>query len=368
MGSEFLGHHSHLMKKGKSPGISLGDVARKAGISRTAAGYALQNRPGVSSETRQRVMRIAKQLGYIPDARIGVWMARVRESKSKDLLPIAWLNTSHEEDAWRKYKFHTPFLEGARDRALQLGYRLEEFWVHQPGLTLRRLSQILYQRGIEGAIVTPPARHLRLNWNHLAGVALGGALLAPRLHRVGSDDNFNLLLVLKMLKRSGYRRIGICLMTFADRVSHHIFRAVANDYLAQTCREDRIPSLFYAHEDAEAQKKLALWLRRNRPEVIVCSSNKFISWIQGIGLRVPEDIGLVHLAIDDDVPDWAGIHSNRHSMGVAAAEQVAYLIQNRQFGVPRTPFALGIRGHWQHGSTLQAKPLPLTGKRALAAR
>ena len=77
-------------------------------------------------------------------------------------------------------------------------------------MTMKRVSQILYQRGIEGAIVTHPARHLRLNWNHLAAVSLEGALLAPRLHRVMSDMFFNLLLALKMVKRSGYRRIGIC--------------------------------------------------------------------------------------------------------------------------------------------------------------
>jgi LacI family transcriptional regulator len=338
--------------KRKSEVPSLGDVAREAGISRTAAGYALQNRPGVSPATRQRVARIARELGYIPDPRMAAWMSRVRENKTKDLIPIAWLNTTYEQDAWRKYKFHSPFLEGARERCLQLGYRLDEIWTRQPGVTMRRVSQILYQRGIEGAIVTYPARHFQLKWDHLAGIALGGALLAPRLHRVMPDNNYNLLLTLKMLRRYGYRRIGICLMHFVDRLSHHVFRSIANDFLLAVPKSDQVPPLFYLQGDAVLAKQLTTWMRRYRPDAIVGFDNKLLEWVQTNGDCVPEDIGIVSLAIDDDILDWAGIYSHRYRIGRTAAEQVISLIQNRQFGVPDSPFTILIPGEWRPGRTL----------------
>jgi len=94
------------MKKKKSSRASLGDVARVAKISKVAASFALKNRPGVSKATRERVLRIARQLGYAPDARAAVLMASVRGAKTKELLPIAWLNTDREKDAWQKYKFY----------------------------------------------------------------------------------------------------------------------------------------------------------------------------------------------------------------------------------------------------------------------
>ncbi len=162
------------MKKKKSSRVSIRDVARAAGISKSTASYALRNHPGINKATRERVLRIAKRIGYIPDARIASWMASVRDAKSKDLLPIAWLNThsmEDEEDVWRRHKFLSPWLEGARDRCRQLGYRLDEIWTHQPGMTMRRVSQILYQRGIEGVIVTFPARHIHLQWDRLACAA-----------------------------------------------------------------------------------------------------------------------------------------------------------------------------------------------------
>jgi hypothetical protein len=46
------------------------------------------------------------------------------------------------------------YLQGARERCRQLGYRLEEIWANEPDMTMRRLSQILYQRSIEGVVVT----------------------------------------------------------------------------------------------------------------------------------------------------------------------------------------------------------------------
>lgn len=43
---------------------TLDDLARAAGISRTAASYALNYQPGVSDETRQHVLKVAARIGY----------------------------------------------------------------------------------------------------------------------------------------------------------------------------------------------------------------------------------------------------------------------------------------------------------------
>jgi DNA-binding LacI/PurR family transcriptional regulator len=43
---------------------TIGDIARRAGLSKAAVSYALNGRPGVSEETRDRVSRIAHALGW----------------------------------------------------------------------------------------------------------------------------------------------------------------------------------------------------------------------------------------------------------------------------------------------------------------
>ncbi len=357
------------VKSGKSTKASLGDVAKAVGMSKATVSYALRNYPSISLETRQRIQRIAQQVGYSPDARMASWMAKLQKTRSKELLPIAWLNTDEKgEDVWRRHKFLSPYLEGARERCLLLGYRIEEFWALEPGMTIHRLSDILYHRGIQGVIVTYPARHLRLRWEHLAGVGLGGSLLAPRIHQVAPDLNFNLTLTHKLLRRYGYRRIGICASDWTDRFSHRMFRSLAHQLFASVPPADRIPPLFYPGEHganaAIAFKLLKTWVQRYQPEVIICSSNLIQSWLLDLNLRVPEDVGLVHLSLDDDVLDWAGIHSNKKEIGATAAEWVISMVQNHRFGVPAASLTTLVRGSWQHGKTLR---IPQTGTRGLAS-
>jgi LacI family transcriptional regulator len=343
------------MKKKKISRVSAADIAQAAGVSKSTVGYVLRNQAGPSRETRERVQKVAQKLGYVPDARIASWMARVRGAKSKEFLPIAWLNTNVERDAWHKYSFLSPLLEGARERCEQLGYRLEEIWALQPGMTMKRTAAILYQRGIEGVIVTPRATHVRLNWNNLAGVALGAELLAPQLHRVGPDVTFNLLLTLKLVKRFGYQRIGICLTDVFDRATHRVVSAMAYHFAATAPASKAVAPLFYSSmgdERAIAERQFRAWLGQHKPDVIVGHDFRLVRWVEAAGYAVPQKMGIVHLALDDDVLDWSGIYSNRRQMGRTAAELVISLVQNRQFGAPKVAMETTVRGCWRQGRTL----------------
>ena len=43
------------------------DIASRAGVSKGAVSYALNGRPGVSDETRERIVAIARELGWYPN-------------------------------------------------------------------------------------------------------------------------------------------------------------------------------------------------------------------------------------------------------------------------------------------------------------
>jgi len=229
-------------------------------------------------------------------------------------------------------------------------------------MTMKRLAKILYQRGIEGVIVTHPARHIRLDWDHLASVALGTSLLAPRLNRVTGDFCFNLQLALKSLKRLGYRRIGICLGRELDSYSNFTIRTTAAAFYSSSPKSERIKPLFHQHfafssrdKDGGIERRameMVKWLKSNQPEVIVGHDNRLEQWAKIAGYRVPEDVGIVHLAVDDDVLDWAGVHSRRRDTGATAMDQLVSLMRNHQFGVPKTPLDILIRGVWQSGRTI----------------
>src|SRR5215213_6105826 len=47
---------------------TIADVARRAGVSAAAVSFAVNDRPGVSPETRQRILEAARELGWRPSA------------------------------------------------------------------------------------------------------------------------------------------------------------------------------------------------------------------------------------------------------------------------------------------------------------
>jgi DNA-binding LacI/PurR family transcriptional regulator len=48
--------------------VTINDIARRAGVSKGAVSYALNGRPGLSDETRKRILEIADELGWRPNS------------------------------------------------------------------------------------------------------------------------------------------------------------------------------------------------------------------------------------------------------------------------------------------------------------
>ena len=59
------GIDAHRREAGRRTTIK--DIAERAGVSKGAVSYALNGRPGVSDETRDRILAIADELGWYPN-------------------------------------------------------------------------------------------------------------------------------------------------------------------------------------------------------------------------------------------------------------------------------------------------------------
>lgn len=341
--------------------VSLSQIAELAGVSRMSVSCALRHQPGVSEPTRRRILKIARRLGYVPDARTAGRMSDVRLAKTKSLIPLAWINTDESEDTWRQKEYLFPYYEGARKRCPELGYELHEFWLRAPGMTMRRLSQILYHRGIQGVIIAPSTQanriHFRLDWEHFAAVSFQKALLRPQLFRVTPDYYHNILTALRTLHRARYHRIGVVLPIQSERRSDHAYTAALSYFYDQLPRMERIPPLYGLEE--YGLERFRRWMHKYRPSVVVAQHKPLLTYLEQSGFQVPEEVGAVHLAMEDDCVDWAGIWANKREIGVATAELVISLVQNRQFGLPQIPRDITIPGVWHPGRTLL---IPKPGK------
>lgn len=81
--------------------------------------------------------------------------------------------------------------------------------------------------------------------------------------------------------------------------------------------------------------------------------SKLVEWVRKSGRRVPEDIGVAHLALDGDCEDWAGIWQDKFLIGAQTIEQLASMIQHNRLGPPQIAYETSIPGEWRHGNTLR---------------
>ena len=133
--------------------MSVRAIARLARLSPSTVSLALRNSPKIPDDTRRRVRRLAKRIGYQPNAKITELMSQVRSSRNlRSEACFGVISFYDSACPWEKSQHLSRIYEGMAARAGALGYRLEPLWLRAPGMTYRRFRSILDARGIEGLL------------------------------------------------------------------------------------------------------------------------------------------------------------------------------------------------------------------------
>lgn len=141
--------------------------------------------------TRDRVYAVATGLGYRPNPRIAGLMAHIRRGRTRpfgERIAFVWVHTTREEA--QRSSFLQAVLAGARARAGQSGYALEEFWTADPSMNDVRLQRIIRTRGIVGVVLSPVTTAetsvtLSWDWACFAAAVIGNVTWTPELHHAG---------------------------------------------------------------------------------------------------------------------------------------------------------------------------------------
>lgn len=329
-------------------------IADAAKVSRMAVSLALRNSPKISAPTTKRIRDIADEMGYRPNPLVSALMTQLRHGREvKRPSTLAYVTAYPSEDGWRRPGPFVAFREGARRRAEQLGYSMEDWWLTRPGTTEQRFCDILYTRDIHGMIIAPlPAGggEMRLDWARFAAATIGYSVSAPDLHRASNHQYGTITHALDELKQLGYRRIGLALAAESDaRVKHH-WSAGMLVYHQQIAESERVPLLL---TDGPFARQLAAWFSEHRPEVIISQEWQVMRVLDSLGLRVPQDVAFAHLAVGDDEHHWAGMNQNSELVGAAAVDLVDAQLRRNERGIPNVPKTVLIPGYWVAGPTVR---------------
>lgn len=365
----------------KAP-ITQRDLARQAGVSQATVCLALRGDPRISPEVREKVQRIAQSAGYRPNPLLSAYQATVRSRKPLSFrATIGWLVDYAERDIWRKQPWLSPYRDAAEARARELGYALDEVWF--PGISkgptqenVEMLRKILRARAIH-AVVLPLLQNYRYalqEWSDLAVVVIGrpGSFIPDPYrryaethdyHEINPDAYFNLNLALENLYRLGYRRIGLLMSDWLMVSTEYLYDAAYLEFLE---RHSDVPRLRRCPGNKPKSALLSPdlireWIRKERPDAIVCSHGKVKEVLHSIGIRVPEDVGLCHLHLAEDVAGWSGIDHQPQAIASAAIDLVTAHLQRNEFGLPVAAKEVLIKGRWVTGATTRNECKPEGG-------
>lgn len=331
--------------------VAITDVAEAAGVSKMTVSRALRGERGISAKTRERIQRVADKLGYRPDPAVSELMGRLRKSRIVGLEPLAWLTTYNAIGGWRSNPGTCEMYRGASEQARKLGYRLEEFSLRTPGMTPKRLGNILYSQGIRGIVLAPLLEHGSIEgmaWEHFATACCGHSLLSPCLHRVSVDQFDVIRLAWQRLCERGYRRIGLCVSSNDNLRIGNRWHAAQLVEQEQTPAEDRVEPML---TDDWKPEVFLRWYRREKPDVVLSLIDVY-RWMQDAGISVPDECGFALLRMDQ-ANGIAGVDHRFSDIGASTVSLVASELATNQYGVPRIRQSVSVECMWRDGPTLR---------------
>ena len=107
---------------------NINDVARKAGVAASTVSRALSSHSSIPSSTRERIVRIAEELGYKCNPIFSEMMSSIRSRTRPGKATFAYLNNEGTEFGWRTMFTFRGLIEGARQRAEELGFEIDLIW------------------------------------------------------------------------------------------------------------------------------------------------------------------------------------------------------------------------------------------------
>ncbi len=332
------------------------NIADAAGVHVTTVSLALRNSKSLLPETREKIQRIAQELGYQPDP----MLSALTVYRRKVQLPffqgtLAWVDNLKNSGARPASKVFHEYWAGARERCEELGYHIEEFLSSDMSLT--RISHILKARGITCILLPPQPRqvsHMRMDWENFCALSFGFSLTYPRLHLVTTAQYRSARLAVRTVRRYGYRRIGFATLHDIEVRTDHNF---SSGYLAEHRLGGRnpLPIFEYSYRKKVSRRtfanEFAKWFRLNKPDAIISLDNEIPNALKTLGIS-SETCGYASLAAPAEGGVIAGVHENGRLVGRAAVDYLVDMFNRNERGVPQVPFRLLVEGCWVDGESL----------------
>lgn len=271
--------------------VTISDVAQAAGVSKGAVSYALNGQPGVSDATRERILQVAKDLGWKPSLR-----AKGLSSAKAYALGLV---VARDPKLLGTDPFFPAFIAGIETTLAEHDYTLVLSVATAPGAEERAYRKLADGGRVDGVILTDVRRN-----DSRIGLLRELNLPAVTLNRPGSDSPFP---AVSMDDTDGITAAVEHLIALGHTRIAHV--GGAQEYIHGRSRREAweaamaragLPADLFAEADFTAPGGVAataeLLRRPDRPTAIVYANDLMAtsgqSYAQTQGLSVPGDLSV----------------------------------------------------------------------------
>ncbi|MBD5786255.1 LacI family DNA-binding transcriptional regulator [Cellulosimicrobium terreum] len=272
--------------------ITIADIARRAGVSTGAVSYALNDRPGVSAATRERILAVATELGWAPSS--------AARSLSGARTETVGLVLARDPSTLGFESFYMQFIAGIESELATRSYGLLLQVVPDLDAEMRAYRKWRAARRVDG-VVTVDLRldDPRVAWlsepDSIPAVVVGDPALAGDLTNVWTDDARAMRESVRYLATAGHRQIAR--VSGVQSFGHtHIRDEAFRDEAARLGVQGQIARTDYtADQGATATRGLLTGVER--PSAVIYDNDVMalagLGVASELGVRVPDDLSII---------------------------------------------------------------------------
>jgi LacI family transcriptional regulator len=273
------------------------DVAKRAGVAAITASRVVNNSGYASAEVRERVLRAAAEMGYVPNT-----LARSLRSRRSNTLALVLTDITNP--------FFTTVARGVEDAASDAGYTVIFCNTDESQDEERKYLNVLLQKRVDGILLVPAQSGAdslsAAREQNIPLVVLDRRLPETETGKVDvvrCDSRGGAAALTRLLLELGHHRIA--LLNGPPGVSTAVDRAAGfQEALNESATRDSGAVWWGAFTQASGAEMVRRALNTDpRPSGLIAANNFIaigaLNALRELELRVPEDVALVGF---DDLP------------------------------------------------------------------
>ena len=313
--------------------VTIRDIALKSGFSVSTVSKALNGYSDVSEETRQIIIKTARELGYVPNAQ-----ARALKTNRTFILGILFTD---DQNNGLTHLYFSHVLNGFKNKAEESGYNIT-FINKRWGKQTITLLQNCKFRGIEGICIAC----IDVNDPEVQELVYGGIPLVSIDHIfkghpcVLSNNKEDISLLIKYAYSLGHRKIAYIHGNNSSFVTQQRVKGYVETMkeLGLQPRQEYMIESLYVNPSAARSATEKLLKLPDRPTCILLpddvSAFGALDAITDAGLKIPEDISIAGydgvLVSELMNPRLTTIKQNAAKIGEEAARLLIHTIENKK--------------------------------------